>query len=69
MLLNNLRDEYEIFQCLMIAILLNMMVEPIIEANPYYFLIVLMYLGAMDAKKERLQLNDTLVCSHQVYDS
>lgn len=45
----NRNDERIIFQSLMLAILLNMMIEPIIEANPYYFLMTLMFLGAMEA--------------------
>jgi hypothetical protein len=41
-------NERIVFQSLLIAFFLNMMIEPIIEANPYYFLIVLMFFGAME---------------------
>jgi len=44
--------EYTIFKCLMLAVIFNCMVEPIIEANPYYFLSVLMFLGAMNERKK-----------------
>lgn len=40
---------------LLIATVLNCMVEPIIEANPYYFLIVLMFLGAMNGQTRNLE--------------
>ena len=40
---------YIIFQSLILAVFMNMMVEPIIEANPYYFLISIMFFGAMDS--------------------
>lgn len=40
---------------LLIATVLNCMVEPIIEANPYYFLIVLMFLGAMNGQTRKLE--------------
>lgn len=42
---------------LIIATVLNCMVEPIIEANPYYFLIVLMFLGGMNGQTRRLEEN------------
>lgn len=48
-------SEYVIFSCLMAAVLLNCMVEPIIESNPYYFFIVLMYLGAMEKRTDALR--------------
>lgn len=41
-------NERIVFQSLIIACFLNMMIEPIMEANPYYFLIVLMFFGAME---------------------
>lgn len=40
---------------LLVATVLNCMVEPIIEANPYYFLIALMFLGAMNGQTRRLE--------------
>jgi hypothetical protein len=40
---------------LLIATVMNCMVEPIIEANPYYFLIVLMFLGGMNGQTRRLE--------------
>lgn len=40
---------------LLIATVLNCMVEPIIEANPYYFLIVLMFLGGMNGQIRNLE--------------
>ena len=40
---------------LLIATVLNCMVEPVIEANPYYFLIVLMFLGAMNGQTRQLE--------------
>lgn len=39
----------------LLATVLNCMVEPIIEANPYYFLIVLMVLGGMNGQTRRLE--------------
>ena len=30
-------------------------IEPVIEANPYYFLIVLMFLGAMNGQTQKLE--------------
>lgn len=41
-------DERVIFASLSTAIILNCGVEPILESNPYYFLILLMYFGAME---------------------
>ena len=46
--------EYVVFKCLMLATVFNCMVEPIIEANPYYFLSVLMFLGAMNERKRSI---------------
>ena len=43
------------FTALLVALVLNCMVEPIIEANPYYFLIVLMFLGAMNGQTRKLE--------------
>ncbi len=59
-------NERIVFQCLMIASLLNMMVEPIIEANPYYFLMIMMFMGAMEVRtktilsKEEQQIGNTV---------
>ncbi len=39
---------YCVMQCLFIAVMLNCAVEPVIVANPYFFLIVLMFVGAME---------------------
>ncbi len=39
-----------IFQCLCFALILNCAVEPVIEANPYYFLISIMFIGAMQGQ-------------------
>lgn len=50
----NKKNERIVFQSLLIAILLNMMIEPIIEANPYYFLMTLMFLGAMEGYTYKL---------------
>lgn len=64
MLLNNKENQYVIFQCLVAAIVLNCAVEPIIEANPYYFLIVLMFFGAMEGYTNKLcdnQVNSPLI--------
>lgn len=41
-------DTYEIFQCLCISFFLNCAIEPIIEGNPYYFMSILMFMGAME---------------------
>lgn len=41
-------NERILFQFLAIAIFLNMMIEPIIEANPYFLLMALMFFGAME---------------------
>lgn len=46
-------NERVMFTCLTAAIVLNCGVEPILESNPYYFLIALMYFGAMDGMTER----------------
>ncbi len=43
---------------LLVATVLNCMVEPIIEANPYYFLIVLMFLGAMNGQTRKLETEE-----------
>ena len=51
---NKLDSEYVIFQCMIIATVLNCAVEPIVEANPYFFLIAIMYFGAMDGKTLKL---------------
>lgn len=50
MLREGMKNEYICFEYLLLAIVLNCMVEPIIDANPYYFLIVLMYFGAMEGQ-------------------
>lgn len=47
--------EYNCLQCVMIAAILNCMVEPVIAANPYYFLILLMILGGMEARIVKLR--------------
>ena len=44
----NKTNEYVIFQCVILASVLNMMIEPVIEGNPYFFLTTLIFLGAMD---------------------
>lgn len=41
-------NERVVFQSLAIAIFMNMLIEPIIEANPYFLLMVLMFFGAME---------------------
>lgn len=48
-------NESVIVTCLFVAIFLNCMVEPIIEANPYYFLIVMMFIGATDSRRKILK--------------
>ncbi len=35
-----------VYQCVMVAAALNCAIEPIIEANPYFFLMIMMFLGA-----------------------
>lgn len=55
MLREGMKNEYICFEYLFFAIILNCMVEPIIEANPYYFLIVLMYIGAMEGQIYRFK--------------
>ncbi len=35
-----------VYQCVMVAAALNCAIEPIIEANPYFFLTIMMFLGA-----------------------
>ena len=55
-------DENIILQTLMLSTLMNMMVEPIVEANPYYFLIVLMFMGAMNEYKKKVKETGELVC-------
>lgn len=39
-----------VMRCWIIGVTLNCFVEPIIEGNPYYFLMILMYFGAMEAQ-------------------
>lgn len=53
--MNNKRDRgvYNAIKCLCIALILNCAVEPVVEANPYYFLIVLMFMGAIEGKITR----------------
>ena len=46
--LRNNNDEYNMVIFLLLAIILNCAVEPIIEANPYYFITALMFLGGME---------------------
>lgn len=56
---------YICFQCLLIALALNCLVEPIVEANPYYLMIVLAYLGAMNGQMnviKRTLYNEDSVC-------
>ena len=48
----NRKNECVVIQSLFLAIAMNMMVEPILEANPYYFLSVLMFWGAMNQYKK-----------------
>lgn len=55
MLLHGRRVDCTCITAMFIATALNCMVEPIIEANPYYFLIVLMFMGAMNAMTRRLE--------------
>ncbi len=60
----NKKNERIVFQSLMLAVLLNMMIEPIIEANPYYFLMTLMFLGAMEGYMYKISGGDnTVACS------
>ncbi len=54
-------NEAIVFESLMLAIFLNLMVEPIIEANPYYFLIVLMFLGAMEGYYSKAFIKEGVV--------
>lgn len=49
----SLWNERTIFTCLAGAVLLNCGVEPILESNPYFFLIALMYFGAMEGMTRR----------------
>ncbi len=37
-----------VLQCLMIVAAMNCAVEPVLEGNPYFFLMILMFLGAAD---------------------
>ena len=56
-----------VFQSLMIAVLMNMMVEPIIEANPYYFLIIIMFSGAMNEYKKKMEnLGEIVDCENKI---
>lgn len=55
MLHSNRTVECTCITAMLIATVLNCMVEPIIEANPYYFLIVLMFLGGMNGQTRRLE--------------
>lgn len=41
------------FTCVAAAAAVNCLLEPILEGNPYYFLILLMYLGAAEGVTER----------------
>ncbi len=41
-------DERVIFTCLAAAMAVNCALEPVLESNPYYFLTMLMYFGAME---------------------
>ena len=50
----NKAAEATIMQSLMIAVALNMMVEPILESNPYYFIAFLMILGACKGYTKRI---------------
>ena len=50
---NDRFDENKVIQCLMIALVLNSAVEPVIDANPYYFLTCLVFLGAMEGEMHR----------------
>ncbi len=51
---NNPNDEVvlNIVQCLLLAVILNSAVEPVIVANPYFFLIILLIMGAMEGQTE-----------------
>ena len=44
----NKENERVLFQSLVIAIFMNMLIEPIIEANPYFLLMAFMFFGAME---------------------
>lgn len=55
MLRCGLNMECTCITALLVATMLNCMVEPVIEANPYYFLIVLMFLGAMNGQTQKLE--------------
>lgn len=44
-----------ILQCTMAAFFLNAMVEPVLEANPYFFLTALMFLGAMEGEIRKVE--------------
>ncbi len=48
------KDEYTVTQSLVLSVFLNMMIEPIIEANPYFLLIALLFLGAMEGYMQKL---------------
>ena len=50
--------EITVVQSLMIAVALNMMVEPVIESNPYYIIILLMILGALKEYTKRLTMEE-----------
>ena len=47
-------NERVLFQSLAIAIFMNMLVEPIIEANPYFLLMVFMLFGAMETYMHKI---------------
>lgn len=55
-------NERVLFQSLVIAVFMNMLVEPIIEANPYFLLMVLMLFGAMETYTHKTY-NEPLVVS------
>ncbi len=47
-------NELIVFECLIFAAVLNFGVEPILEANPYCFLILLMIFGAMEGYVQKV---------------
>jgi O-antigen ligase len=52
--------EYKIFLCVIFATVLNALVEPILEANPYFFLEVLMILGAAEGELRNIEMSRKL---------
>ena len=54
------KNELIVCQSVLLCVSLNMLVEPIIEANPYYFLIMMMFFGGMEGHLCKLLRSDNM---------